>query len=136
MAELILRSKIKERKIKWWDVHSCGINAAVGSSISKNSKIVLSEIGINCQDFTPVQLTQKKIEGSNIVITMTELQKQLLEDCGNVVCISDICGYEIPDPYGGDIQLYRTTRKAIESACDKIIEKYILNTTLNTGDNL
>lgn len=126
MAELVLRSKIKRRKIKWWDVHSCGISAEVNSSVSRNSGIALSEVGISSEGFKPKQLTQKMIDGSDIVITMTSSQKQLLEGCGNIVSMKDIAGYDIPDPYGGDIGIYRKTLQAIETACDKIIEDYIL----------
>lgn len=126
MAEAILRSMIKKRKIKWWDVASCGIHAEVGSTISANSATVLAEIGIGVSAFKPKQLTQKKIETSEVVITMTAAQKQLLEGCGNVVCVKDVCGYDVPDPYGGNVEIYRITRNAIEKACEAIIEKYIL----------
>jgi protein-tyrosine phosphatase len=125
MAEIILRNKIKQQKIKWWDVSSCGINAEVNGTISPNSKKVLQDMGLDCTNFKPTQLTQKKIEASIVVITMTGNQKQLLEGCGNIACISDICGYEIPDPYGGDLNLYKKTYDAIDRACDEIIEKYI-----------
>lgn len=127
MAQMILRSKIKKRKIKWWDVASCGIHAEVGSAMSLNSAQALEEAGIEIVPFQPRQLTQKIIENSHIVITMTAAQKQILEGCGNVACIRDICGYDVPDPYGGSIELYRATRDAIDAACDKIIEKVILN---------
>ncbi len=126
MAEAILRHKIKSAKIKWWDTASCGIRAEVGGSLSPNSKAALAEIGVTADKFTPKQLTQKRIEGSYIVICMTYSQKQILESCGNVVCIRDICGFDVPDPYGCGIEVYRATRDAIACACDKIIEKIIL----------
>jgi protein-tyrosine-phosphatase len=126
MAEAILRKKIKERKIKWWDVQSCGINAEVNSTISKNSALALKEMGIDCGGFKPRQLRQKYMDASFLVITMTTSQKQLLEGCGNILCVKDICGYDIPDPYGGDLNVYRVTCNAIDKACDKIIENYIL----------
>lgn len=127
MAEAILKSYIKKRKIKWWDVSSCGINAEINSPISENSKVALAEIGITVSDFKPRQLTQKKIENSEVVITMTSSQKQLLEGCGNVVSVKDLCGFDVPDPYGGSLDTYLTTRRALEIACNIIIEKYILN---------
>ena len=127
MAELILRSEIKKRKIKWWDVASCGISAEVGGCISQNSKLALDEIGISSDKFTPRQLTQKRIEASVLVITMTSSQKQIIEGCGNVVSMKDICGYDIPDPYGCSLEQYRNTRNAIYNACEIIINNYILN---------
>lgn len=126
MAEALLRSKIKKNKIKWWDVASCGIQADVGGTISPNSKTALQEVGITVEKFAPKQLTQKVITASTLVVCMTASQKQMLENCGNVVCVKDICGYDIPDPYGCDIQAYRTTREALSRACDLIIKSFIL----------
>lgn len=127
MAEALLRSKIKKNKIKWWDVSSCGIYAEVGGSINANSKAALEEIGITVENFAPKQLKQSIIEKSTVVICMTESQKQMLEECGNVYCIKDVCGYDVPDPYGCNLEVYKTTRDALSRACDKIIEKYIRN---------
>ena len=127
MAEALLRDKIKKNKIKWWGVLSCGINAEVGGTISMNSRYALSEVGITVDNFAPRQLTQKIISASTLVICMTSSQKQMLEACGNVICIKDICGYDIPDPYGRDINAYRIARDALSNACDRIIENYIKN---------
>ena len=126
MAEAILRSKIKERKIKWWDVSSCGIFAEVGGTISPNSEKALEEIGVKTGKFEPRQLSQSIMDRSFAVICMTEKQKQILEGCGKVYCIKDLCGFDVPDPYGGDMQIYRATRDFIAKACDYIIEKIIL----------
>ena len=126
MAEAILRSEIKRRKIKWWDVASCGINAEVNGNISPNSKTALEEIKIDVKNFKPRQLTQKIIENSTLVLTMTETQRLTLEERGNIRSVREMCGFDIPDPYGGDIEIYRATRDALLSVCNTIIEDYIL----------
>ncbi len=126
MAEAILRSKIKGRKIKWWDVASCGLFAEVGGSISANSRRALEEIGVRVEKFTPRQLTQGIIDKSVAVICMTEKQKQILEGCGKVYCIKEFCGSDVPDPYGCDIEVYRATRDYLLRACDIIIEEIVL----------
>lgn len=127
MAELILRSLLKKRKIRWWDASSCGIHAEVGGAISENAKIALNELEISSDKFSPKQLTQRLLDGSVLVVTMTSTQKQLLEGCGNVVSMKDVCGNEIPDPYGRDLNTYRITRNAIYHACESLIDKFILN---------
>ncbi len=127
MAEAILRKKLKENKIRWWDVRSCGIRAEVGGKMSENSAVALSEIGVTVAKFSPSQLTQKAIDASEIVVCMTESQKKVLEACGNVVCVKDICGFDVPDPYGGSLEIYRATRDALSRACDAIIKNYISN---------
>lgn len=132
MAEAILRTKLKRNKIRWWDVSSCGTHAEVGGTISPNSKIALEDIGISVENFKPRQLTQKLIESSTIVICMTESQKKMLEACGNVYCIKDMCGYDVPDPYGCNLDAYKVTRDAISRACDIIIKNYV--TTYKDGE--
>ena len=126
MAEALLRVEIKRRKIKWWDVASCGIHAEVGGDISVNSKAALDEINVQLKGFKPRQLTQKQIEASTLVVTMTESQRQILEACGNIRSVKEMCGFDIPDPYGCGIEVYRMTRDALISVCNTIIEDYIL----------
>lgn len=126
MAEAILRAEIKRRKIKWWDVSSCGIHAEVGGDISVNSKAALKEINVELKGFKPHQLTQKQIENSTLVITMTESQRRILEDCGNIRSVKEMCGFDIPDPYGYGIEVYRMTRDALISVCNSIVDNYIL----------
>lgn len=125
MAEAILRTKLKRNKIRWWDASSCGIHAELGGTISPKSKTALEEVGIPVENFKPRQLTQKLIESSTIVICMTESQKKMLEACGNVYCIKDMCGYDVPDPYGCNLDAYKVTRDALSRACDIIIKNYI-----------
>lgn len=125
MAEALLKDKIRKNKIRWWSVSSCGIKADVGGNISHNSRQALLEVGITVDNFAPKQLTQKLISASTLVICMTASQQQLLEACGNVTCIKEMCGYDIPDPFGRDIQAYRQTRDALAAACDTIIKNYI-----------
>ncbi len=132
MAEALLRTKIKRNKIRWWDVSSCGIHAEVGGTISENSKTALQDVGITVENFKPRQLTQKIIENSTIVVCMTESQKKMLESCGNVFCIKDMCGYDVPDPYGCNLDAYKVTRDALSRACDIIIKNYI--TTYKDGE--
>ena len=126
MAETILRSCIKKRKIKWWDVASCGLFAEVGGDMSENSRNALDEIGLKNEKFAPRQLTQAMIDKSYAVICMTDKQKQIIEGCGNVYSMRELCGADIPDPYGCDMEVYRRTRDALCRACDIIIEKIIL----------
>ncbi len=126
MAEVLLRSKIKQNKIKFWDVASCGIRAEIGGKISENSRLALQEIGLSVDKFAPRQLTQKRIAASTLVICMTATQKQMLESCGNIVCIKDFFGVDVPDPYGMDIVAYRYTRDVLSEACDFLIKNYII----------
>lgn len=126
MAEALLRAEIKRRKIKWWDVTSRGLKAEVGGELSRNSRLALEEQGIILSDFKPRQLVHGFIGNCALVITMTESQKQVFGDSGNVRSIKDICGYDVPDPYGCGLEVYRMTRDILKNACDIIVEEFIL----------
>ena len=126
MAEALLKDEIKKRRIRWWDVTSRGLNAEVGGTISNNSALALEEIGISLPKFKPRQLTQLLVESCTLVVTMTEQQRQMLEECGNVRSVKDICGYDVPDPYGYGLDVYEMTRDILKRACEIIVEEYIL----------
>lgn len=127
MAEAILRNKIKRNKIRWWDVSSCGLQAEVDGEMSENSRIALSEIGIEVSDFKPRQLTQALIDKSEYVVCMTENQKRAIESCGRVYSIKELCGYDVLDPYGCGLVAYKVARDAISRACDIIIKNLLKN---------
>ena len=126
MAEALLRAEIKKRKIKWWDVTSRGINAEVSGNLSQNSRLALEEQGIILPNFKPRQLTRGLIESSTLIVTMTESQKALFGDSGNVRCVKEICGYDVPDPYGCGLEVYKMTRDILKTACQIIVDEYIL----------
>ncbi len=125
MAEYILRSKIKRNKITFWDVASCGLQAEIGGEISENSRLALNDIGIDPSNFKPRQLTQKIMDKSDYIICMTENQKRAIESCGRVYSIKELCGYDVPDPYGCGLTTYKVTRDALSRACDIIIKNII-----------
>jgi len=125
MAEALLRSKIKQNKIKWWDVASCGLHAEVGSKMSANSEIALKEVGITAEKFLSKQLNQKILSSSTLVVCMTASHKQALEPCKKVISVKDIMGFDLPDPYGCDLESYRYVRNVLSQVCDLIISKFI-----------
>lgn len=130
MAEMMLRHKIKSRKIKWWDVASCGIHARKGDPLNSAAERALGEAGVAVRKgFAARKLTQKLMDSSVLVVTMNDADRLMLEDCAHVECISSFCGRDVPDPYGCGIEVYRLTLEIISIACDNIIEKFILNYT-------
>lgn len=126
MAEAILRARLKARKIKFVDSASAGIDAKNSVAIHPNSASCLSEHGIDYSKFKPRQLTHKIIENCFIVVCMTDAQKELLNVFENVYSVTDIAGFEIPDPYGGDLAEYRLTFDRLNIAIDEIIDRFFV----------
>ncbi len=124
MAEAIFRAEIKRRKIKFVDAASAGIFAEGSTSINEHSAACLTALGIDFSKFHPRQLKHAMIENSFLVFCMTASQKELLNTFPNVYSISEIAGFEIPDPYGMDLEAYRATAERIRRAVDAIIDRF------------
>lgn len=124
MAEALFRTEIKRRKIKFVDVASAGIFAEGSTVINENSAKCLTESGIDFSKFHPRQLTHKMIESSFLVFCMTKDQCQLLDSFENVHSIEEVVGFDIPDPYGYDIDVYRHTAALLNEAINSIIDRF------------
>ena len=127
MAEIILKSKLKNIGIKNVKVSSAGLNTEDGLKMSKNSFEALKLMGYKPYGFKSKRLTEQMIYKSDAVICMTENHKYALGNYLNVYTISQITGLgNIEDPYGGNINVYIKTSHQLEDACNIILEQ-ILN---------
>ncbi|MCD8201012.1 MAG: low molecular weight phosphatase family protein, partial [Clostridia bacterium] len=124
MAEAILNSLLKKKKIRWWKAISRGISADVGGTMNEKSFLALDEIGIKADmaKFKPRQLKEKDMDGCILVVFMTSRQQQMYPGHTNTCCMSDLAGKEIPDPYGRGLDEYRAARDAIYEACESLLE--------------
>ena len=101
-----------------------GIFAEGSSCISEHSAQCLTKLNIDFSKFQPRQLKHKMIENAYLVFCMTDGQKELLNGFENVYSISEVAGFQIPDPYGGTLQDYERTAALIRKAVCIIIDKY------------
>lgn len=125
MAEAALRKELRRRKITGYSVSSAGLRADVGGTLTPNSAQALSEAKIAVsKSFKPKQLTEKLIKGAYLVVCMTARQAEALSAYPNVTSFSALCGREIPDPYGQDIDVYRVTLRRIRECLPLIIGRY------------
>ncbi len=125
MAEAALRKELRRRKITGYTVSSAGLRAETGSALSPNSAQALAEAKIPVsKSFKPKQLTEKTVKGAYLVVCMTEKHRLALEQYPNVTSFPQLCGREIPDPYGQDIDVYRVTLRRIRECLPLIIEHY------------
>ena len=131
MAEAALRKELRRRKITGFTVSSAGIRAEQGSVISPNSAQALAEAKITVlKTFKPRQLTEKMIKDAEIVICMTQNHERALAKYPNVTSFPSLAGFDIPDPYGQSIDVYRVTLRRIRECLPLIIDKYCTKTEL------
>lgn len=133
MAEAIFRSEAKRRGLQV-QVGSAGTEAAVGKGINLYSLRTLAAHGLAVENFTATQLTAQQAAEAFAVVCMTEPQKRQVASLvahlpskenaqsQNVYAFSDFCGYSIPDPYGGSMEVYDCTFQALEGGMSAVIE--------------
>ncbi|MBR1983881.1 MAG: low molecular weight protein arginine phosphatase, partial [Clostridia bacterium] len=78
MAEIILKSKIKNAGLKGVRVSSAGISAINGDKMSKNSVIALKKLGLTAYGFKSKTLDVKMLLKHDIIICMTENHKRAI----------------------------------------------------------
>lgn len=140
MAEAVLRYELKKRRIEDVVVRSAGIRASEGGFINEKSAAVLAENGLSIENFSPTPLNAEILEKAFAIISMTDEQRDLLMELrwtvlrkagleeieNNVYSFSETGGYEIPDPYGKDMEAYRTTYRLISEGMNALVEKLLL----------
>ncbi|MBR5155119.1 MAG: threonylcarbamoyl-AMP synthase [Clostridia bacterium] len=92
------------------------------SSAEENAVKAAAELGTDIKNHIPRQLTPELIENSDIVLTMTDSHKKSLVGFENVITISGFVGEEkdVKDPYGGDMEVYRSCAREIKELIEKI----------------
>lgn len=143
MAELLLKDFLAREKLKGFSVSSAGIAAKTGDAINPKSSYVLAENGIIAVEFNSTLLDEGELKDAFAVICMTEKHKDILLDMrwhalksageigedeieNNVYSLAEITGYDVPDPYGLDLEAYRYVFKLLERALPFIVEKLAL----------
>ena len=125
MAEVILRTKLRLSGIRGISVKSAGLSATDGAKMSENSFRALKLLGYKPYGFKSARATGATLIKSDVVICMTREHKSYIANFPNVYAMSEITGYDIADPYGGDINVYVKTSHEIEDACNIILQKII-----------
>ena len=125
--EAVAKSGTK-KKIR---VFSAGISAMDGDQASENSVIASSEVGLDLSDHRSSALTRAMIENASVIFCMTESHRALLNMYFEVPESSPIFlmrefvsegSTELPDPFGQDIEVYRTCRDHMKEALPSLLE--------------
>lgn len=116
MAEGYLKSK----ELPDVTVRSCGISAS-GTPVSENSRKAMEEIGIDISGLVSEQLTTSDLARADKIYCMSPSHKTVLDMYTNSQKVEILSG-GIPDPFGGDLEIYRKCRDSIIAAIDALIE--------------
>lgn len=126
LAQAIFQQMTDEEGISDMQADSAGVYCGYGEPMSDNTTRIIEEMGIFFTH-TSQPISQKLIDGSDLVVTMTRGHKRLLEsvvDGAKLFCMDDISDSgDIDDPYGGDMLIYRAVEDQIRSGMGAVIEK-------------
>ena len=144
MAEAVCRSELKRLRAEGVEVLSAGISAHENGRLNEYSAVALAENGLMLENFNSTPLSDRLLEEAYAVVCMTERQREALVDRRaldffksvgkrgslgeNIHSFYSLAGYEIPDPFGKDLNCYRATFEAIVKAMPVILEKLGLQT--------
>ena len=132
MGERILAEALKneESPLAELEVVSAGVAARYGSTASPFSIKVLEEEGIDLNDHCSQPLTQDLINESLLLLCMTldhasiaEAIFDIGEDQINLYrgFMESPRNVEIPDPFGGSLELYQETLESIKEGTPAIV---------------
>lgn len=123
MAEYIARKRIDEKYLAGITVSSAGLYAVDGQPISSNAAAVLKEINIDALGHKARQISSGDITDSDIIAVMSPSHMAILSQAGVPSSHLVLLGTGIPDPYGGDIDIYRDTRDRIKYAVYSLLDR-------------
>lgn len=122
MAEALLKAELNKRNILDISVDSAGLAVYGNAPASENAVLALKETGIDILGHTSTQITKQMVDEADYIFCMTK------RHCEALKAIADegklfVMPVEIPDPYGGSLDVYRECRDKIMQCIPLILQK-------------
>lgn len=142
MAEYLLKHRAREVGLQV-DVKSAGLQAFAGDAATEHAVEVLAELGIDARAHRSRKVHPLLLAEADLILTMTEVHKaQLLElapeHAGKIFLLKEYAeqlsagkeemgsaekDYEIRDPFGQSLEVYRQSRNEIDGAVRVIVTR-------------
>ncbi len=131
MAAGLARAALKERQWSHVEVESAGVAAPPGAPAAEHARQVMAELGQDLTGHRARLLTQELAEWADLVAVMGPGHARAVASLageGKVSLITDFLegsgsGRPVPDPFGGDLELYRETRDRLRKAVDALLDR-------------
>lgn len=139
MAEALFRRIIRSSGMdreEDLDISSAGVSARKGERANSKAIKAMEELGIDLGDHSARQLTQEMIHRADLILTMTEGHRDFvrLMDPGARYKTFTLKEYtdegaagagdlDIEDPFGGPIEVYRSSAMEIKEALYRLMER-------------
>ena len=131
MAEAIARLRIAERDLPGLEVASAGTGALDGSAASDGALLVALEHGVDLSMHRSRLLTADIVRDSDVILTMAPSHLDAARRLGageraELLTTFATRGADhraVRDPYGGDLDAYRTTFEELEELVGRALER-------------
>lgn len=123
MLETLLKNNLKG--IKNIEVKSAGLNVLEGDKVNPLARQALKEYNLVIRH-KPTLLTVAALAKADIVLTMTDEQKNYLKAdqySYKVFSLKDAVGYNISDPFGGNLNEYSMCARNLKECADILTKK-------------
>lgn len=121
MAEGIFKKLCSERGFEA-TVSGCGIFAIDGESVTSAAAEVCREIGVDISEHTAINIRHVDFSDVDYIVPMTESHAAMLTALGLAQKIKRL-NVEIPDPYMGNVQVYRECRDSLTAALNILFDE-------------
>lgn len=133
MAEAIARAAIAARGLTDMAVGSAGTSAWEGAPASDGALLVSLEHGLALETHRARALSREIIEKADLVLTMGPHHAERANALGGAKKTHLLMHYAsagtiatpVADPFGGDLDAYRTTFAELESAIEKVLDRLV-----------
>lgn len=119
MAAALMRRALDKRGRSDIIVESAGL-AASGQSASENAVAAMAELSVDISAHRSRPVTPELLRQADLIAVMSPSHAMAAVSMG--ADPSRIRVLDIPDPYGGNLALYRRTRDALERAAEALAD--------------
>ena len=119
MAMALLKSKVKSQD-DLWQIKSAGVWAMPGYPVADNTRLLMSELGVDLSEYVSQPITPELIADFNLILTMESGQKEALkaafpQHAAKVFLLSEMIGEnnEVVDPIGRPMVDFKETAREI-----------------------
>ena len=135
MAEHYMQEKVKTiNKENEYLIDSCGTNAISGEKATNNAIQAIAEYDVDMAFHRAKHISEVDIFDYDLIITLTVHHKEYIEYIypkikGKIFTLREYAQpqeeyKDIDDPWGYDIEVYKSCAKEIVENVDKLIEKF------------
>ena len=134
MAHYYMQKKVKDLNIENnFLISSCGVFANTGEKSTQNAIEAMREYDVDLKNHRATNISDTNIEDYNYIITLTASQKHQIKYyypklSNNIYTLREFVNkddvyIDIDDPWGLNLQVYKSCATEIVENVDKLIEK-------------